>query len=96
MSSVQVRELDNLLRLKIGGMIRQMAIVCKCQDRFRIKILLEKYFSFLYHYCLVEGRGLCVCVHLCGVFPGSGVLCNEVNADTSSMHRHRTPTGKKD
>ena len=52
------------------------------------------HFSFLYHYCLVEGWGLCV--HLCGVFPGSGVLCNEVNADTSPMHRHRTPAGKKD
>ena len=45
---------------------------------------------------VVCGLEICVCVHLCGVFPGSCVLCNEVNADTSPMHRHRTPTGKKD
>ena len=40
---------------------------------------------------LYEG---CFVIHLCGVFPGSCVLCNEVDADTGSMHCHRTATGK--
>ena len=44
----------------------------------------------------------CICVfmkvempnHLCGILPGSRVLCYEVHADTGSMHCDRTATGK--
>ena len=32
--------------------------------------------------------------HLCGVLPGSRVLCYEVHANTGSMHCDRTATGK--